>query len=140
MYEDSLYGEAYTALYNSAKIIIKTKFTNPQIKSQPLKSSSFNMNCIKNLESCKWCGPSPAQVSKWTEDVKNRSMVYFTWDYICLQKHIFSDDVRSSNMTDWLSDARLIAMTKEQVLFINAACLMSYLRANEKCFHKHFFI
>lgn len=62
-----------------------------------------------------------------------RSTVSFTWEDICLQKRILSDDVRSSNMTDWLPDARWTAITKKQFLFINAACLMEkFLRKQMK--------
>lgn len=127
--------------HNLAKIIIKNKLTNPQIKSQPLKSIPFNVNCIRNFESCKWCDPQSAQGSTWMGRWwrAQRSTVCFTWDDTCLQKRILSDDVRSSNITDWLSDARLTAITKKQVLFTNAACLTEkYSRANEKCFRKHF--
>lgn len=107
-------------------IIIINKLTNPQIKITTTQKHLFQCDCVENFESCKWCGPWSAQGStglgRWWR--AQRSTVYFTWDDTCLQKHIISDDVRSSTMTDWLSDARWTAITKKQFFFINAACFM----------------
>lgn len=85
--------------HNLAKIITGKKLTNPQSHNHS-KESLWMQTVPETLSPVSDAALNLHRDPREREELKNRSALHFTWDYICLQQRIPSDEVRGSNRAE----------------------------------------